>query len=359
MDEVSNNIDKIIRLNTVLEELALDTFLNEEKLKNYSNSFKEIYKDKFRHEYSEVTRVLFSINIDKDGRDFLAGKIKDILERLEKSNCDKETLKSVKKLWDHVNLENIRMAELENISSTVNEASKEAFANYEKAKETDIKIQDIDKKLKVFDESTTNFNKSIKKYNKDLNTAKNKMSSLQKTMKDSTTQSITILSIFAGVVMAFTGGMSYISQALVSLNSIGAYRAGVFIVLIGTVMFNLIFLLLYMIGKLTDRYIGSNYCKCKNPKIGCKNKKAKCCVRRYPYIIWFNLISLIIISSILIIVFLDKYDLFVHRFIDIITAFAWYKLFQDFCIILCVLAIYIFFGYVINKVKKIHCENNE
>lgn len=51
--------------------------------------------------------------------------------------------------------------------------------------------------------------------------SRKKLEVVEKNLKDSTTQSITILSIFAGVVMAFTGGMSYIAI----ISSIKQYRS--------------------------------------------------------------------------------------------------------------------------------------
>jgi hypothetical protein len=216
--------------------------------------------------------------------------------------------------------------------------------------------------LYSYEESVKNiFQETTEKNNEltgNITESKKKLEMVEKNLKDSTTQSITILSIFAGVVMAFTGGMSYISQALAALNSIGPYRAGVFILLIGIVMFNLIFLLLYMIGKLTDKYTGSTMCKCEEPKIGCKNKRLNCSVKRYPYIIWFNLISLIIVTTILIVSFLDRYNLFVERFADIIISFAWYKLIQDVGLIICIFIVYGIFSYIIYKILKIRCNNS-
>lgn len=335
--------------NRKLEELLISVS-KDILLKNYESyveDFKEIYSDGFRHEYSTITRVLMSIN-DVQDRDYLPEKIKKINENIEDIN----THEKVSKLWDHVNLENIRLRELINISENVQIALETAKNINEQVEASKKEINEINTDIKNARNDLLNTQSNLKK-------AEKKLKKVQKTMKDSTTQSITILSIFAGVVMAFTGGMSYISQALASLNQIGPYRAGIFIILIGIVMFNLIFLLLYMIGKLTDKYIGSASCKCEDPKKGCTNRKMKCGIKRYPYIIWFNLISLMIITTILIVLFLDKYDLFVHRFIDIIAAFAWYKLFQDAAIIACVSSIYILFGIIINMIYKFKCENNE
>jgi hypothetical protein len=325
-------------LSMVLDELAHDAHVDDlSRLKAYETVFDLIYSDNYRHEYSKITRVLFSIE-NPEERDYLLEKINIIKLQLNKN----ETKKSLNKLTDHIELENIRMSELEKISNKAITASENINSIKD---ELDNEVSEIENKTIEIESKTDN--------------AQYKLDNIQIEMKNNTTQSITILSIFAGVVMAFTGGMSYISQALAALNQIGPYRAGIFITLIGTVMFDLIFLLLYMIGKLTDRYIGSTSCKCQDPRKGCTNRKVNCSIKRYPYIIWFNLVSLIIIMSILIVIFLDKYDLFVHRFVDIITEFALYKLVQDLGLILCILAIYGVFAFIVYKVWKIECENIE
>lgn len=325
-------------LSIVVDELAHDAHIDDlMRLEAYEKVFDLIYSDNYRHEYSKITRVLFSID-NPEERDYLLEKINII--KLQLQNND--TKKGLNKLSDHIELENIRMAELEKISNKAISASQNISSIKD---EIEIEVNEIGLKTIEIESKT--------------NSAQYKLDNIQNDIKNNTTQSITILSIFAGVVMAFTGGMSYISQALASLSQIGPYRAGIFITLIGTVMFDLIFLLLYMIGKLTDRYIGSYRCRCEDPKKGCNNRSMDCCIKRYPYIIWFNLISLIIITTILIVLFLDKYDLFVHRFIDIVTSFAWYKLFQDFGIVIILAIIYGAFWYIIHRISKIECENNE
>lgn len=292
--------------NRKLEELLI-SISKDILLKNcesYVEDFKAIYSDGFRHEYSTITRVLMSIN-DVQDRDYLPEKIKKINENIEDTN----THEKVSKLWDHVNLENIRLRELINISENVQVALEAAKNINEQVEASKKEINEINTDIKNARDDLLNTQSNLKK-------AEKKLKKVQKTMKDSTTQSITILSIFAGVVMAFTGGMSYISQALASLNQIGPYRAGAFILLIGVIMFNVIFLLLYMIGKLTGRYIGSNG-KCNNPEKTCKHKSITCCINRYPYIISFNFISIVILWTILIINFINKFKVFEIIFNDI------------------------------------------
>ncbi|NFN93596.1 hypothetical protein FDB28_05715 [Clostridium botulinum] len=353
-----NESDKSLVLTNTLKELAYCTHLDQDNLNRYSNIFKTVYENKFRHEYSEVTRVLFSIKDEnRDARDFLPEKIKNIRDNIKKEQCNGDILESLDKLWDHINLENIRMTELENIAESVNKASEEAKNNYEKARKIDGEIEKINKTVKSLNSKTNNFNNDMKKYNINLNESKNKLSSLQRNMKNSTTESITILSIFAGVVMAFTGGFSYISQALVSLNAIGPYRAAAFILLIGIVMFDVIFLLLYMIGKLTERYIGSKG-KCNNLEQGCKNKSVACSANRYPYVVWFNLISSIVIVTIVNLYCIDRYNLLSRIYNFVFTNFKWSKLLLYLVLLLFIIT-YVPFGILIYKIRKNECKSKQ
>ena len=290
-----DNKEKQYKLEQLLKEISKDNSFKSQS--RYIRNFTQIYSDNFRHEYSTITRVLMSIS-DSEERDYLIEKIKIILEKI---NNPQVQIK-VEKLLDHINLENIRMAELYAIA---NRLSQEARETEKSVKMSEEKFKDIEQKYNETNKLLTN---------------------IKQNLKNSTTESITILSIFAGVVMAFTGGFSYISQAIASLNEIGPYRAGIFIVLIGMVMFDVIFLLLYMIGKLTERYIGSRG-KCHNPEHGCKSKSITCSVNRYPYVVWFNLISSIIILTMINLYCIDRYNILsrIHNFIW--TNFEWYNLF--------------------------------
>lgn len=335
------NVYKNEKLEELLIKLSKDILLEDSE--SYITGFEEIYSMNFRHEYSTITRALMSIN-DGEERDYLPEKIRMINERIK----DRQVHEKIVKLWDHVNLENIRLRELKNISE-----------NAELALQTAKNINDeVELSKKEIYEINTNI-KNAQNYLEDtqlnLTKAEENLKKVQETMKDSTTQSITILSIFAGVVMAFTGGMSYISQALASLNQIGPYRAGAFILLIGVIMFNVIFLLLYMIGKLTGRYIGSNG-KCNNPEEICKHKSIGCCINRYPYIVFVNFISFIILWTILIINFINKYKVLELIFIDITSNMIWDRLSLYFILIIGFIICYLPFMVILYKMLTTKCK---
>ena len=280
-----DNHEKNEELRKLLTQLANDMDLDT-NIKKYVEAFSNIYTKGFRHEYSMLTKILFSIE-NIDGRDVLPDKIRYVSQNIS----DENILKNIRKLCDHIDLENIRMANLMMLSKDL-------------SSETSITkniIMGVQQETKSIQEETSRVNKQLE--------------IIQEDVKSNTTQSITILSIFAGIVMAFSGGMSFISNAISGINKIGPYRLAIFILLIGNIMFNIIFLLIYMIGKVIGKYTGSNS-QCVRPKKPCESKTATCYIVKYPYIIWFNFVDIVGIVISLYLDFIDRFDIFTKVIIN-------------------------------------------
>lgn len=316
-------------LKEVIRELADDSKLTDEKLTEYLTRFDNIYSNDFRHDYSEVTRILFSLTSSQDVRDFMASKVKDIYNKSKEVNEKSYTTKALKKLKDHINLENIRMVELIKISTDVTAANETAATL----------VGEFDKNQHI-----------IKDLNREIEKAEENVKSVQESIKNSTTESITILSIFAGIVITFSGGISFIANAISGINKIEPYRLSVFILLIGNIMFNVIFLLLYMIGKITNKYTGSRSVRCFEEI--CNNKKFSCYVIKYPYIIWFNFIDIYCIAISLYLSFIDRFNVFTRM----LNRQWWWSFLS---VILGVFLIILFLCFT-NKIKNINCskQNN-
>ncbi|ELP5188882.1 hypothetical protein R1Z15_002946, partial [Clostridium perfringens] len=275
-------MNKDLELTNLISELAENNNLTSQTLEVYKSKFEEIYSCDYRHEYSEITKVVFSIEND-EARDFLASNIKDIGYSIENSDIKKRVLK----LWDHINLENIRLEKLREISNEANSAFtevNEVKRKYNELSDQWIKIEkqasDVDDKLKKMDNDIDN----------------------------STSKSITILGIFSGIVMAFTGGISFIASSLQNMHQVSIYRIVLVIILLATSIFDIIFMLMYMIGRFTNSYIGGK-CNCDSKIQGCKDKRIKCVVVRYPILIWFNIISAICILTLAILYFIDRFNI--------------------------------------------------
>lgn len=326
-------MDKNDFLKKVIGELAGDTELTDDKLSEYLNRFNIIYSDDFRHDYSEITRILFLLTNDQDARDFMASKIKDIYNKSKEYDQEQglsessKTTKALRKLKDHINLENIRMAEFLKISGEVNNANEVAATL----------VQEIDENQSV-----------MNKLNSEVKKAENNMKNIQEQMKESTTESITILSIFAGIVMAFSGGMSFISNAISGINKIGPYRLSIFILLIGDIMFNVIFLLLYMVGKIINKYTGSASI-CHNPKEFCEKKNFSCYAIKYPYVVWFNFWAITGIVVSLYLSFIDRFNIFTRTLNGQCSWGIW-------SVIIGIMIAFIFWK-VGKKIKKSKCLN--
>lgn len=266
-------------LTELIQELADNSSLTDKKLNEYKERFKKIYTDNYRHEYSEITRVLFSIE-SEEARDFLTEKIKDIKDEIQEDDIKAR----ITKLWDHVNLENIRMREM-------NKLAKMATSNHSTL-------------LKEYDE----LKGKIKDIKEETRNAKEEVKMISKNIEDSTTKSITILGIFSGIVMAFSGGLSFVASAMQNINAISVHRLLFVVILLASAIFNIIFMLIYTIGKITGTYIGSK-CNCDNPFEGCKEKTNQCGAIRYPVVTWFNIITLLALLVICVYYVIDKYNL--------------------------------------------------
>ncbi|EHK2349193.1 MAG: hypothetical protein ACLRYN_15490 [Clostridium perfringens] len=315
-------MDKDLELTNVISELAKVSDLDDKSLKFYIEKFEQIYSCKYRHEYSEVTKVLFSIKND-EARDFLPSKIKDIGNSIE----NKDIKKRVLKLWDHINLENIRLQKLKEISEEANSAFTEVNAIKKKYSDLDKQWKEISEQAKLVDE---------------------KLQRMDKDIDNSTSKSITILGIFAGIVMAFTGGISFIASSLQNMHQVSVYRIVLVIILLATSMFDIVFMLMYMIGKFTNSYIGGK-CNCDSKIQGCKDKKIRCVVVRYPILIWFNMISAVCILTLSIFYCIDRFNI-ITKLLDKNIYIAILSM----TILLIVYIALISFGFI--KIAKIDCE---
>lgn len=132
-----------------------------------------------------------------------------------------------------------------------------------------------------------------KQESKDL---KNKLNKQQQKNAES---SITILGIFVGIVMVFFGGFSILTEAITTMNVVTPYRLIFTMLAFGFIMYNIVILLFFLIGKITNKSIQCKCHKCipKDEKSGlnCANCKANygilgiCKLQRlYPYIYWGN-----------------------------------------------------------------------
>ncbi len=144
---------------------------------------KEIYQGEYRYKYSKITTIILNSTRDKEQAFMtLAQNIRTLKEI--QGNKEVESIKpKLEKLYDHMNLECIRLQDFDEKMSRVKDVS--------------IKLED-------------DLNKNYKKLSEELNKQQ--------------TQYITILGIFASIVLTFVGGLAFSTSVLSNIDKANAYR---------------------------------------------------------------------------------------------------------------------------------------
>lgn len=264
MNEILENIrqERITALLATIVQFCDDIPNNE--LEQCANELYDIYSEReFRHSYSEISLVLESYKPDQ--RDSICQNVEQILRysknwiHSQDPNPDDEViLQKISKLNDHINLECLRLGRIDRVEFIGKKATEELTA--------------ADGKLNETKEHTEELSKRVSDYH---------------------AQSITILGIFAGLVVAFSTISQFLSVSLSNLTNVTAKNIVLFIGLSFFFLFNIVFLLMYCISKISGKSIASNCRKsnCEN----CRNCKAvlKRLKRKYPYVFWFDLLGAI------------------------------------------------------------------
>lgn len=185
----------------------------------------------FRHYYSDIFSVLTQIQEDEKGDiEVLGQNLRLIREGYQSVNKDKngdfiDISDSIRKLYDHVNLDIARL-------------------NYSEG--ADRKVSGVESKDKL----QSQLNKIKDDIEKTQRVQKDAKEKLDKSQKDY----ITILGIFAAIVITFVGGIAFSTSVLENIHKSSSYRIIIISLIIGIVLINVLYGLFYYI----DRLINSN-----------------------------------------------------------------------------------------------------
>ncbi len=144
---------------------------------------KEIYQGEYRHKYSKITTIILNSTRDREQAFMTLTQNIRTLKEIQ-DNKEVESIKpKLEKLYDHMNLECIRLQDFDEKMS---------------------KVKDVSNKLE------DDLNKNYKKLSEELNKQQ--------------TQYITILGIFASIVLTFVGGLAFSTSVLSNIDKANAYR---------------------------------------------------------------------------------------------------------------------------------------
>lgn len=272
------------QLRAIIMEMASESAIASEDVSLQVGALVEFFKshETFRHMYARLPVLISDIYKSPYHEiEYLSEALVGLHEHLMLAP-DGKWRKNAFRLCDHLMLEIARFNEINQYSGRTQKDIEASVAKLEAAQ-------------------------------KDLETVSHKLQSVQ-------TEVVTVLSIFAAIVLAVSGSVSFIGNSLSSIGAASTSRAAVLIALCGIVTFNTVFVLMYCIAKMIERPIASRCNKfscnqCAPEACRCKKRDCHTCTKkcwfitrmRYqmPFAFYLNAFLLLII-----------FCAFVHRYVS-------------------------------------------
>lgn len=254
---ILNEQEKRDTLNEVLIDLSKsqDILKNTRDRVSFFVRLEDIYynynsKENFRHYYSDIFSTLTLIDGDSNigSLDVLAQNIQTIKDGYIPKNTDEngniiDISKEIVKLYDHTNLD---IARINYTKTMTNETISELAKNKLLVENLERKVRESEESLKEISNKTIN----------DLEKLSDKVQERQENMQR---EYITILGIFASIVLAFTGGIVFSSSVLENIDKPSIYRISLMAFIIGLVFFNLIWILIDFIRDVNGKIIENKW----------------------------------------------------------------------------------------------------
>lgn len=142
-DEVSANDEKLIE---ILQEISND-YLQEEEIEEYEKRLKAIYSsENFRHKYSQITSYLLTIK--KKNKNEAFGFISHNISKIYNEINEDSTLKQqILKLSDHINLEILRIKDINTFKKEFQQAEKNLKKTKTKIKKMECEAKETIKEI--------------------------------------------------------------------------------------------------------------------------------------------------------------------------------------------------------------------
>lgn len=229
---------------------AQDLLKDNKKRKEYYLKLESIYYDactnNFRHYYSDIFATLTYVDSSRfnGNLDVLAQNMQSIKDGYRSKNPDSngnyiDIEKEINKLYDHINLDIARINYTKRFTS---EAESKLAQN-------EVLITDLQSQLKQSDLEREKAFEDIRAVTaKAQQESKDNLSKMQG-------EYITILGIFASIVLAFTGGMTFSTTILENISSSSIYRIIVISLILGLILFNVMWLLIDFLRDINGKSI--------------------------------------------------------------------------------------------------------
>lgn len=251
--ELLSLIDALCDVNFAKEQNNIDGWVSKLN-KVYSNEYRHTYSDIF----FKIQQIMSDTLSNNDASDTevleVLGENLNVLgnriDELAAQNSDdanyKNTVSGYKKFSDHIRLE---IGRYNFIKSRFTGTA--ADGNSGKA---------TDKHSAIDTERILKLERAVDATRPIVAQAQKQLDSLDEKLESNKISSITTLTIFSAVILAFSGGITFESGIFQGMVASTSYRLVFTIALSGFILFNTIFALLYLVGKMAGKRIST---KCK------------------------------------------------------------------------------------------------
>ena len=269
-------ISQTKELNEIIEKMYLVS--SEANYEEIFDLFDKVYLvdgasdgNKFRHEYSSISGKIRELNdIDVEGEkiynlDNLLQNVANIYDLAVKKQ--KPYIRSLFKLKDHIGLEAGRINAIEQLKWQISngQASVKGQLDYMQSLAIDIAEQ-----IRKSENTLGQLQLQEKQHAKNMESAETTMKSLNESaeamehkIESIHNDSITILGIFASIVLSFTAGIVFTSSVLQNIDKASPFRLFAITLTIGFVIINIITILLVYISKIKSvKYTKMEYPSC-------------------------------------------------------------------------------------------------
>lgn len=253
-------MDNMERLLNTLSKTTENIEPDESIIGELSSELCSIYSETtFRHSYSELSS--FFENLIAEQRDMILTSLDMVLLYMDKENINYDVITKIVKLLDHLQLETIRLSRIEHIDL-------------------------IGNRVVALNQETENMLKQNKQESEDL----------RKKINNVNAQIITVLGIFAGLVIMFSTTIQIATETFKNINFIDFYKILYLGVNITFVLYNFLFMMMYVVAKIAGVSLAV---KCRNRSCdGCFKNHISITrlFRKYPYILWMDIVFILLIA---------------------------------------------------------------
>ena len=206
-----NHIERISdkKIFEILEKLMISPLGSDKnEMDKIICSLESAYTNNFRHSYSAINAYLIKkVEGDINKIDQITENLKEIYYSLREIENKKDLSDKIFKLYDHINLEVIQLKFIANTENSIRETSK----SIQQAKEE-----------------------------------------IQSELSKHQTNYITILGIFAAIVLSFVGTFTFSTSVLQNIDRTNIFKLTFIILVIGFFIVNILFLLFKFLCKITN-----------------------------------------------------------------------------------------------------------